>query len=67
MNESSEINREVCTMMYHPIHSSASQAAEEKGQSHRLAACWDVGLLPEEAKSPVFARTVKVITGGFLQ
>jgi hypothetical protein len=39
-----------------PHHPSASQAAEEKGQSHRLAACWDAGLLPEEAKSPVLDR-----------
>ena len=47
-------------MMYHPRF----QEAEEKGQSHRLAACWDVGLLPEEAKSPLGSRPdVEVIWG----
>ena len=59
MNESTEIDREICAMMNQPIL--ALQAAEEKGQSHRLAACWDVGLLPEEAKSPLGA--VEVIWG----
>lgn len=36
-----------------PHHGATCKEAEEKGQSHRLAACWDVGLLPEEAKSCV--------------